>query len=164
MPKIGLIHGRSPSQGGPLYTLACPHCNEKLIAERADGAGYRFLDRHLVAALSPLRRKLASFLRAPKTAPGAKTQRTARDGGARSAGAGARARPVRDERLSPQLAVLDLAPHATLVEVRSRFRALAKQLHPDRLSNRPEQERRTAERRLIEVVRAYKQILAEWGA
>lgn len=56
--------------------------------------------------------------------------------------------------------VLGLAPGATPERVRSRYKALVRELHPDRMIARgvPEEARRLAEERLAAVTRAYGEI------
>ncbi len=56
--------------------------------------------------------------------------------------------------------VLGLAPGAPVAEVRARYRALVRELHPDRMIARgvPEEARRMAEQRLAAVTAAYEEI------
>lgn len=76
-----------------------------------------------------------------------------------------RARFVKDAVADPY-SVLGLAPEATLEEIRQAWRALVRENHPDRLVARglPEEAVKMAERRLVDINRAWEEISRERAA
>jgi len=61
-----------------------------------------------------------------------------------------------------RLNVLGLPRDATLLDIKSRYRRLVKECHPDLLHQKNELERRQAERRFVEITCAYQELVEHW--
>lgn len=174
-----MIHARAAREGGPFHTMLCPGCQVRLVAERT-GQALLFATEDALPHGSRVLKMLRAFIGMPSRPGGAgnvtdsKTNPRLdrpRPAGPRAARPGPR-RPDRPAtppqqagpgvRFRRELQVLGLGVDCAFADVKSRFRSLAKQLHPDRVTRLSASDQASAKERFLAAKSAYETICAGW--
>ena len=160
LAREGMMHGRRQSDGGPYYTVACPGCHTRLIAEYMSAGDYQMTREEDLPRRSRLARALRGFLGMPARVKGKRLRLPGVGRRSKPTGAFGAADSYRvGGRYAVELETLGLGIDASLEDVRQRHRELAKRYHPDRFARAGEAERDAARQRFIEIHQAYRQIV-----
>lgn len=160
-----MLHGRSQAAGGPFFTVACPHCGAPLVAEQLTAGHYAFSCLNGLPARSALAQALRRFRGMPPRPdrpgppPAMEPKVDHHNGTRRVSSRTSPEPPLWNERFSPSLQVLGLTRHATLEDVKRRFRQLAKLHHPDRFARAAESEQRASHARFVAIREAYRRLV-----